>query len=337
MFAKTRFLFYQIERFITRLKDSYGKISIDGKMNLNKLSDEDLNKVKQVMNHSFEKNRLKPGDDGFEYDKQVDFGPVEEDDNDWDEESDVELDVSPTPRAVKKMDTIIPEPVSTLKDLPPLVNEKKIAVDEEVESVSEVDDFDGDIDDLLDDLDDEKDKNKTVVTKINTLPPLNAKSLPPISFGKVEEVEENKKLEVRVEKKVQQEEEEEEVLTEEIEQLSDDNDVDMNEEELLNAIMDKKKDVPIANSGMVVLSPEVKAKNEDDNYGYDDDFGAGDTDEEDEVDFNNKGKEKAKESEIKEEDLEDVSSIEEEIVFSDDGLDFDDEDNGNKTKDDDAF
>jgi len=41
---------------------------------LNKLDDCDLQKVKDVMEETFAKNRLKPGDDGWKYDNEVDFG-----------------------------------------------------------------------------------------------------------------------------------------------------------------------------------------------------------------------------------------------------------------------
>ena len=36
------------------------------------------------MNVGFDQNFVGPGDDGFEYDKKVDFGEPEED-NDWDD------------------------------------------------------------------------------------------------------------------------------------------------------------------------------------------------------------------------------------------------------------
>ena len=42
--------------------------------NLNKLGDDDLNKVKEKMSVSFEKNRIKPGDDKWQYDIEIDFG-----------------------------------------------------------------------------------------------------------------------------------------------------------------------------------------------------------------------------------------------------------------------
>jgi centrosomal protein CEP19 len=34
-----------------------------------------LEKVKQEMDVDFEANRLKPGDEGYIYDKQINFGP----------------------------------------------------------------------------------------------------------------------------------------------------------------------------------------------------------------------------------------------------------------------
>lgn len=53
-------------------------------VNLNHLSDAELAKYKSLMEEDFRKNQLKPGDAGFEYDKQVEFEPATED-NDWDE------------------------------------------------------------------------------------------------------------------------------------------------------------------------------------------------------------------------------------------------------------
>ena len=51
---------------------------------LNKVSEEENRRAKDLMSINFEKNRLKHGDHDFEYDKRIDFGdPVEE--NDWDE------------------------------------------------------------------------------------------------------------------------------------------------------------------------------------------------------------------------------------------------------------
>jgi centrosomal protein CEP19 len=43
--------------------------------------------AKHVMNEGYEAHRLRPGDSGYEYDKRVDFGEPEED-NDWDEDDD---------------------------------------------------------------------------------------------------------------------------------------------------------------------------------------------------------------------------------------------------------
>ena len=40
------------------------------------------------MSGAFENNRLKPGDPGYVWDKQVDFDPPAEGDNDWDSEED---------------------------------------------------------------------------------------------------------------------------------------------------------------------------------------------------------------------------------------------------------
>lgn len=52
--------------------------------NLNKLSNEQLQKHKQKMDIEFAKNQKKPGDPGFVYDVQEEFNPQEE--NEWDED-----------------------------------------------------------------------------------------------------------------------------------------------------------------------------------------------------------------------------------------------------------
>ena len=40
---------------------------------LNKLSDSELNKKKAEMDQVFEQHRVRPGDEGFQYDVEVDF------------------------------------------------------------------------------------------------------------------------------------------------------------------------------------------------------------------------------------------------------------------------
>lgn len=62
--------------------------------NLNQLSDAELAAHKRAMDVQFNKNELKPGDPGFQYDKVVDFsknkdeGPLEDDS--WGEDDEVE-------------------------------------------------------------------------------------------------------------------------------------------------------------------------------------------------------------------------------------------------------
>lgn len=55
---------------------------------LNKLDDQELNMRKAAMDIDFEKHRLKPGDKGFEYDKEVDFDDAGKIESGWDEEDD---------------------------------------------------------------------------------------------------------------------------------------------------------------------------------------------------------------------------------------------------------
>ena len=61
-------------------------------MDLNKFGTEELNEVKNQMEHQFLQNAKKPGDEGYQYDVQRDFGQPTED-NDWDstdEEEEIE-------------------------------------------------------------------------------------------------------------------------------------------------------------------------------------------------------------------------------------------------------
>ena len=51
---------------------------------LNKATDEYLAEKKEEMDLLFESNRLKPGDDGYVYDKAVDFGVGEKMESGWD-------------------------------------------------------------------------------------------------------------------------------------------------------------------------------------------------------------------------------------------------------------
>jgi centrosomal protein CEP19 len=53
-------------------------------LNLNKLSSEEVQKHKNKMEVLFSKNQKKPGEEGFEYDRQEEFSPV--DAHEWDDE-----------------------------------------------------------------------------------------------------------------------------------------------------------------------------------------------------------------------------------------------------------
>ena len=53
---------------------------------LNKVSEEENQRAKALMEQDFQKNAKKPGDEGYVYDKQVDFGEASEE-NDWDLDS----------------------------------------------------------------------------------------------------------------------------------------------------------------------------------------------------------------------------------------------------------
>ena len=72
-------------------------LSVDPEEDLNKLSDTQLQRRKDIMEFNFEKNNVKKGDPAFVYDKEVSFGALKETAG-WDEESDEEDKNEGTPR-----------------------------------------------------------------------------------------------------------------------------------------------------------------------------------------------------------------------------------------------
>ena len=72
-------------------------VDIGEDVDLNRATDVELKMAKQKMDENFSKNRLKPGDPGFEYDKQVEFGPPTAK-NEWDDDDDDDDEVAPTPK-----------------------------------------------------------------------------------------------------------------------------------------------------------------------------------------------------------------------------------------------
>ena len=67
------------------------QLSVDPEEDLNKLSDSQLQRRKDIMEFNFEKNNVKKGDPAFVYDKEVSFGALKEAAG-WDEESDDDED-----------------------------------------------------------------------------------------------------------------------------------------------------------------------------------------------------------------------------------------------------
>ncbi|PNG99185.1 hypothetical protein TSOC_015042, partial [Tetrabaena socialis] len=55
-------------------------------LDLNKVTDLELRAAKQAMEADFRRHQLRPGDPGYVYDKQAEFGPPTNN-NDWDEDS----------------------------------------------------------------------------------------------------------------------------------------------------------------------------------------------------------------------------------------------------------
>lgn len=60
---------------------------------LNQMGDKELAQHKKAMDKDFGKNQLKPGDEGFEYDKKIEFTKaVAVEDNSWDDSEEAEMD-----------------------------------------------------------------------------------------------------------------------------------------------------------------------------------------------------------------------------------------------------
>ncbi|KAJ3012555.1 UNVERIFIED_CONTAM: Centrosomal protein of 19 kDa [Siphonaria sp. JEL0065] len=105
--------------------------AVDGNVNLNKLSDQELSIIKNDMNTEFEKNRIKPGDPGFQYDVQKQFEPTTED-NDWDSSS-------------------VSEVVSKPKSAKSSTNNRAFGDLETDDEVDELSEFNEEISDILED------------------------------------------------------------------------------------------------------------------------------------------------------------------------------------------
>lgn len=65
--------------------ESVNDSNIDIPEDLNKASDYVLNKAKAKMDVKFEENRVRPGDEGYVWDKQIDFDPPNEV-SEWDDD-----------------------------------------------------------------------------------------------------------------------------------------------------------------------------------------------------------------------------------------------------------
>lgn len=93
---------HQLEKMISLIKDQMNGISlhdslkreaelshVDGEEDLNKVPEDVLKRKKATMDEEFQKNRVKPGDKNFQYNKEVDFGGAIETCG-WDDSSDDE-------------------------------------------------------------------------------------------------------------------------------------------------------------------------------------------------------------------------------------------------------
>ncbi|XP_063597253.1 centrosomal protein of 19 kDa-like [Penaeus indicus] len=70
-----------IDEAVSNISKDY---DLDPNQDLNKLNDETAEQKEQIMDDTFQKNQLKPGDPGYEYDKQVDFDTAEKLEAGWD-------------------------------------------------------------------------------------------------------------------------------------------------------------------------------------------------------------------------------------------------------------
>ncbi|XP_078487415.1 centrosomal protein of 19 kDa-like isoform X2 [Ciona intestinalis] len=70
------------------VRNAQTALTVDPDLDLNKLDESKVEQAKRIMDEGFEQNRLKPGDEDFQYDVEVDFdnvGPVES--SGWDDDN----------------------------------------------------------------------------------------------------------------------------------------------------------------------------------------------------------------------------------------------------------
>ena len=70
------------------LADIRADFSINLDEDMNKLSDRELQRRKELMDLNFRKNQVKVGDEDFVYDKQVDFSKESKIESGWDDDDD---------------------------------------------------------------------------------------------------------------------------------------------------------------------------------------------------------------------------------------------------------
>lgn len=76
----------QLKSLLTKMRMNDSKLldTFSGQEHLNKISEEaNLKKTKQAMEASFNRNRIPPNSNGYQYDRRVDFDMVSK--NSWDE------------------------------------------------------------------------------------------------------------------------------------------------------------------------------------------------------------------------------------------------------------
>ncbi len=150
-----------IKQILQREKDILASVSSEKqleKVNLNKLNDREVTVVKKMMDQKFIKNKIRPGDPGFQYDIEKEFDPEES--NEWDRSQssqNLKLHLKSKPAGnntlqVHQKNGVPDKPQIETKpvQMHHSINSKNIAMGDEEFDI----DFDEDFNDDLDDFED---------------------------------------------------------------------------------------------------------------------------------------------------------------------------------------
>ena len=126
-------------------------VDVDGDRDLNKVTDMELKMAKQKMDEEFNKKRLLPGDPGFEYDKQIEFGPPTAK-NEWDDDDDDDEIIAPPPKPVQPSSLSAPAPAPTPVQAKDEDEESNYSYGNDIDRVMEEDDEPFEEEEIEDDL-----------------------------------------------------------------------------------------------------------------------------------------------------------------------------------------